>query len=270
MHMSNRFTAHLVSYVRPVQQIDVPGLNSVDSVLLTHGIDVPRESPGRLCASLANSAGGRRERSLAYPHGVPDRDDSTLSTERLILRRWKDRDRAPFARMNADPEVMRYFVRPLAGPESDALVDRIEAQFEERGFGLWAVERREDAAFLGFTGLATTVSLGFTGQASAALGTPLVPEAEVGWRFDRTAWGQGYATEAARAALRFGFDVVDLPEIVSFTTPLNVASRRVMERLGMHRDPAEDFDHPRIPEGNPLRRHVLYRLTRAEFRGTPD
>jgi ribosomal-protein-alanine N-acetyltransferase len=186
-------------------------------------------------------------------------------TERLILRRWLERDRAPFAEMNADPEVMRYFLQPLTGPDSDAMVGRIEARFEEHGFGLWAVERREDGAFLGFTGLATTASLGFVGPAEALLGPPPIPEAEVGWRFARFAWGQGYATEAARAALKFGFNTAELHEIVSFTSTLNLASVRVMERLGMQRDPVEDFEHPQIPEGHRLRRHVLYRLTRAEF-----
>jgi len=191
-----------------------------------------------------------------------------LETERLILRRWHERDRARFAAMNADSQVMRYFVQPLSGSESDALVDRFEARFEERGFGLWAVERRDDGVFLGFTGLASTASLGFVGSAESLLGPPPIPEAEIGWRFARFAWGQGYATEAARAALRFGFETAELPEIASFTSALNVASIRVMERIGLQRDPAGDFDHPRIPEGHPLRRHVLYRLSRAEY-GNP-
>jgi RimJ/RimL family protein N-acetyltransferase len=186
-----------------------------------------------------------------------------------VLRRWLDRDRAPFAEMNADPEVMRYFPRSLSGPESDAMVDRLEARFDENDFGLWAVERRKDRAFLGFTGLATTASLGFVGPAEALLGPPPIPEAEIGWRFARFAWGQGYATEAARAALEFGFETAGLREIMSITSALNIASMRVMERIGLQRDPSDDFDHPRIPEGNPLRRHVLYRLTRSEFLERP-
>lgn len=205
-------------------------------------------------------------RPLPYPPGVTEPQGPTLTTERLILRRWLERDRAPFAAMNADSQVMRYFVQPLSGPESDALVDRIEARFEERGFGLWAVERRDDGAFLGFTGLATTASLGFVGPAESQLGPPPIPEAEIGWRFASFAWGHGYATEAAGAALRFGFQTAELPEIVSFTSNLNVASIRVMERIGLLRDPAGDFDHPRIPEGHPLRWQVLYRLTGAQFR----
>jgi RimJ/RimL family protein N-acetyltransferase len=178
----------------------------------------------------------------------------TLTTARLILRRWRAADREPFARLNSDPTVMRHFVKPLTRDESDSLVDRIEAGFEENGFGLWAIERRDDGLFLGFTGLAVH-----------AFVAPFTPCVEVGWRFDPSAWGNGYATEAGRESLRFGFDEAGLPEIFSWTSPLNEPSIAVMERLGMHRDPADDFDHPRIPEGNPLRRHVLYRLRREEF-----
>jgi RimJ/RimL family protein N-acetyltransferase len=187
---------------------------------------------------------------------MPDHPHAALQTERLILRRWRDSDREPFARLNADPEVMRHFLRPLTREESDAFVDRIEARFVERRYGLWAVERREDAAFFGFTGLAYH-----------DFEAPFTPCVEVGWRFDRLAWGHGYATEAAREALRVGFVEAGLDEIVSFTSPLNAASVRVMERIGMHRDPADDFDYPTIPVGHPLRRHVLYRLTRDEFVG---
>ncbi|HEX7498515.1 MAG TPA: GNAT family N-acetyltransferase [Candidatus Limnocylindrales bacterium] len=178
----------------------------------------------------------------------------TLTTERLVLRRWLESDRAPLANLNADPEVMRHFLRPLSREESDAFVDRIEARFEERGYGLWAVERREDGAFLGFTGLAYQT-----------FEAPFTPCVEVGWRLDRFAWGHGYASEAAREALRFGFDEARLDEIVSFTSTGNVASVRVMERIGMHRDPAGDFDYPNVPAGHPLRRHVLYRLRAEDF-----
>jgi RimJ/RimL family protein N-acetyltransferase len=178
----------------------------------------------------------------------------TLLTERLILRRWHDADREPFARMNADPAVMRYFMRPLETAESDAFLERIEARFRADGYGLWAVERRDDAALLGLTGLAVQT-----------FEAPFTPCVEVGWRFVASAWGQGYATEAARAALRFGFETLGLAEIVSFTSPLNEASFRVMERLGMHRDPADDFEYPSRPPGHPLRLQVLYRLRREEF-----
>jgi RimJ/RimL family protein N-acetyltransferase len=172
-----------------------------------------------------------------------------LRTERLILRRWRDSDREPFVRMNADLEVMRYFVRPLTREESDAFVDRAERQFDELGYGLWAVEVQEGAPFIGYTGLWR--------HDYASLKSAV----EVGWRLDRPFWGYGYATEAARAALADGFERVGLREIVSFTSPLNVRSVAVMERLGMTREPNDDFDHPRVPEGHPLRRHVLYRMS---------
>jgi RimJ/RimL family protein N-acetyltransferase len=178
----------------------------------------------------------------------------TLTTERLILRRWRDEDREPFARMNADPIVMRHFVRSLSRAGSDALLDQLDAGFERHAFGTWAVERREDGRFLGFVGLSVPM-----------FDAPFNPCVEVGWRFDQFAWGNGYATEAARQALRYGFDEAGLAEIVSFTSALNERSIAVMERLGMHRDPADDFDDPRIAVGHPLRRHVLYRLRREEF-----
>lgn len=173
-----------------------------------------------------------------------------VETARLVLRRWTDADREPFAAMNADAEVMRHFPAPLDRAESDAFVDRIETGFDRLGFGLWALERRDDGAFLGFTGLAVVRP-----------DLPFAPAIEVGWRLASGAWGQGFATEAARAALRVGFESGHA-EIVSFTAVVNAPSRRVMERLGMRRDPADDFDHPALPDGSPLRRHVLYRQAR--------
>jgi RimJ/RimL family protein N-acetyltransferase len=177
----------------------------------------------------------------------------TLTTARLALREWRESDRAPFASLNADPEVVRYLSGPRARARSDALVDEIVAHWAEQGFGLWAVERRADGAFLGFTGLSRP-----------AFQAHFTPAVEVGWRLARHAWGHGYATEAGRAALDYGFEVLDLEEIVSFTVPANDRSRRVMERLGMSRVPADDFDHPRFALGHPLRRHVLYRLRHAD------
>jgi ribosomal-protein-alanine N-acetyltransferase len=169
----------------------------------------------------------------------------------LLLRGWREDDRAPFAALNADPEVMQHFPATLSRAESDALVDRIDAMFAEHGFGLWAVEVRASGEFIGFVGLAAwDFEAHFT------------PAVEVGWRLARSSWGHGYATEAAREAVTFGFDEAGLDEIVSFTSPGNTRSRAVMERLGMTRDPADDFDHPRLPVGHPLRRHVLYRLPR--------
>lgn len=156
--------------------------------------------------------------------------------------------------MNADPEVMEHFPTVLTREESDGYVGRVMESWGANGFGLWAIERLEDGTFVGFTGLTRP-----------RFDAPFMPAVEVGWRFARDAWGRGYATEAARASIAFGFDVVGLDEIVSFTSPANVRSWRVMERLGMTHDPADDFDHPRLPEGSPLRRHVLYRLRRSDW-----
>jgi RimJ/RimL family protein N-acetyltransferase len=174
-----------------------------------------------------------------------------LRTERLRLRRWRPEDRELFARLNADPKVVEYLPGALSRAESDALIARIEAGWYEDGYGLWAVEVPGVAPFVGFVGLST-----------ANFDARFTPAVEVGWRLAARAWGSGYATEAGRAALAYGFDDVGLNEIVSFTAQGNTRSRRVMERLGMRRDPADDFDHPRVAEGSQLRRHVLYRLDR--------
>lgn len=176
-------------------------------------------------------------------------EPTELRTDRLVLRRWRDADLAPFAALNADPEVVELLPGPLTPAESDAMVARIEATFDERGFGLWAVDVADTGAFTGFVGLWPT--------SFAAHFTPAV---EVGWRLARTHWHRGYATEAARVAMADGFDRLGLAEIVSFTSVLNQPWQRVMVRLGMTHDPADDFDHPRLPPGHRLRRHVLYRL----------
>ena len=175
-------------------------------------------------------------------------DGPELRTERLLLRRWRAQDRGPFAALNADPAVMEFFPAPLSREESDALVEAIEAGFERHGFGLWALEAREGGELLGFTGLAVP---GFEAH--------FTPAIEIGWRLARPAWGHGYATEAARAALEFGFEGADLDEVVSFAAAGNLRSRAVMERLEMRHDPADDFDHPSLPSGHPLQHHVLYR-----------
>lgn len=173
-----------------------------------------------------------------------------LRTSRLVLRGWRPEDLEPFAALNADPRVMQHFPAPLTRDQSDAFVrERIAPQFADRGFGLWALEVPGKAHFIGFTGLLV--------QTFEAHFTPCV---EVGWRVAFEHWGHGYATEAARAAVTFGFEEADLDEIVSFTAPANRRSIRVMERLGM--TPAGEFDHPRLPPGHPLQRHVLYRLRR--------
>ncbi len=170
-------------------------------------------------------------------------------TERLLLRRWRAEDREPFAAMNADPRVMEFFPALLSRVESDARVEAIERHWREHGFGLWAVEVPGVAAFVGFVGLSMP-------RFEAAF-TPCV---EVAWRLAAEFWGRGYATEAARAAVEFGFGRLGLKEIVSFTVPANVRSRRVMEKLGMTHEAEEDFEHPLLVVGHPLRRHVLYRL----------
>jgi RimJ/RimL family protein N-acetyltransferase len=172
----------------------------------------------------------------------------TARTHRLHLRFWRDEDLSAFAALNADPRVMEFFPKPLERAESDALVARIRDHFTRHGFGLWAVEVPGVADFVGFVGLSVP-------QFEAHF-TPCV---EIGWRLSCEHWGFGYASEAARAALDFGFGRLALDQIVSFTVPANRRSRGVMERIGMTRAPADDFDHPALPEGHPLRRHVLYR-----------
>jgi RimJ/RimL family protein N-acetyltransferase len=180
-----------------------------------------------------------------------------LRTPRLLMRQWGEADNAPFAALNADPEVMAHFPGTLTADESRALAYRYAARLEVDGYGIWAVEVLESGAFIGFVGLARpTWESAFT------------PCIEIGWRLGREAWGHGYATEAARAALRVAFTHVGLDEVVSFTAVGNVRSRAVMERLGMRRDVGGDFDHPRVAEGHPTRPHVLYRLAVADWAGS--
>jgi RimJ/RimL family protein N-acetyltransferase len=172
-----------------------------------------------------------------------------LRTERLILRDWRDSDLETFAALNADREVMRYFRAPLTREESDAFARRIRERLAAEGWGLWAVEVVDGPPFIGFVGLARQT-----------FEAPFTPAVEVGWRLARAAWGHGYAPEAARRALEVAFGDLGLDEVVSMTTVTNARSRRVMAKLGMTRDPADDFDYPLLPEAHPLRRHVLYRL----------
>ncbi|HUR73707.1 MAG TPA: GNAT family N-acetyltransferase [Sporichthya sp.] len=175
-----------------------------------------------------------------------------LRTERLLLRPWRASDRAPFAAMNADPEVVEFLNGPLSPAESDAFIQRVETSWATQGYGLWALEVVDGPEFIGYTGLW-----------DALFEAPFTPAVEVGWRLARAAWGHGYASEAARAALAYGYATRALPEVVSFTAAGNLRSRAVMERVGMVRDPAGDFEHPKVPAGSPLRHHVLYRLTPA-------
>lgn len=174
-----------------------------------------------------------------------------LRTDRLLLRCWSPEDRAAFAAINADPRVMEFLGDVLSREQSDALADRIEARFDRQGFGFWAVEVPGVVPFIGFVGLNVPM-----------FAAPFTPSVEVGWRLDPEFWGRGYASEAAHAVLEFAFDVLDLDEVVSFTTIGNTRSRRVMERIGMTHDVADDFDHPLVPNDSPLRAHVLYRIRR--------
>jgi RimJ/RimL family protein N-acetyltransferase len=176
-----------------------------------------------------------------------------VDTPRLRLRQWRAADRAPFAALNADPAVMEFFLSPLSRESSDASIDAWQSQLASRGWSNWALELKASGEFLGFTGLSIPRRV-----------LPFSPCVEVGWRLARKHWGQGYATEAARAALEVGFARLDLREIVSFTTVGNVRSRAVMERIGM-RDARQDFEYPGFPEGHPLRRHCLYRIAREEW-----
>jgi len=178
-----------------------------------------------------------------------------LSTPRLLLRRWRQTDREAFAELNADPIVMEHLHGVMSRSESDDFADKLDAGFDQHGYGVWAVELPGGAGFIGYTGLALP-----------AFEAHFMPAVEVGWRFAREHWGHGYATEAAQAAVADGFSRVGLNEIVSFTVPANVRSRRVMERIGMTHDPADDFDHPRFPSGHRLCRHVLYRLKADQWR----
>lgn len=174
-----------------------------------------------------------------------------LATERLLLRRWLASDVEPFAAINSDTVVMEHFPATLSSADSAALIERIERCFEERGYGLWAVELRDEAAFVGFVGLDTV-----------DIDVAFAPAVEIGWRLARPYWGRGITTEGATAAMGYAFGALGLPELVSYTAERNVRSRRVMERLGMRHDPAEDFSHPKLPSGHRLAHHVLYRRRR--------
>ena len=176
-----------------------------------------------------------------------------IITDRLILRSWQDEDRAPFAAINNDPEVMRYFPEVQSRSMSDASVDRRMAHDEKHGFCFWAVEVRESEAFAGFVGMEYIHD-----------GIPYAGSLEIGWRLAKEFWGQGLAPEGARACLTYAFSALKVPHIISFTSENNKPSRRVMEKLGMTHEPQHDFDHPGVPDGSPLKRHVLYRIQADE------
>jgi RimJ/RimL family protein N-acetyltransferase len=174
---------------------------------------------------------------------------NSLTTERLLLRRWRDSDRLPFQRLNADPSVMEFMPGYLAPDVSDKLIARIEEHFDRHGFGLFAAELLEENALIGFIGISVP-----------PFEAPFMPAVEIGWRLAFDFWGRGLATEGARALVRHAFETLSLSSLVSFTTPENLRSRRVIEKLGMTHDPVDDFEHPSLPQGHPLRRHVLYRI----------
>ena len=172
-----------------------------------------------------------------------------LETPRLLLRPWRESDREPLQRMNADPRVMEFFAAPLSPAESDRMIDRMQAHIAQHRFGFFAAELRATGEFIGFAGIS-----------HVPFEAHFTPCIEIGWRLAAAYWNRGIATEGARECLRYAFQELALPEVVAFTVPANLRSRHVMEKLGMSYSPADDFQHPRLPEGHPLRPHVLYRV----------
>ncbi|OGN55311.1 MAG: GNAT family N-acetyltransferase [Chlamydiae bacterium RIFCSPHIGHO2_12_FULL_44_59] len=179
----------------------------------------------------------------------------TVRTKRLILRPWQESDLEPFAQLNADPRVREYFPGILSREESDASVKLMSNHIEKCGWGFWAASLIETGEFIGMIGLEDVY-----------FKAHFTPAVEIGWRLAFDYWGKGYATEGAQAALQYGFESLNLNEIVSFTTLENMRSRHVMKKIGMHHDPKDDFDHPKLPEGHPLRRHMLYRLNKTDWK----
>jgi len=177
-----------------------------------------------------------------------------IRTPRLLLRPWRDEDREPFTAMNADPAVMEFFPACLTREESDKGMAWFQSDYQTHGFGMLAAELLGEAPFIGFIGIQ-----------KVPFDAPFTPAIEIGWRLARPFWNHGLATEGASAVLSYGFRKLDLNEIVSFAVPANVQSRRVMQKIGMRHDHASDFDHPKLPEGHPLRRHVLYRLSKTDW-----
>jgi len=178
-----------------------------------------------------------------------------IETDRLILRPWCKEDHDPFAELNADPRVMEYFPSILSRQESDKLAKKISSKINEQGWGLWAVSVPGVADFIGFIGLSVP-----------SFDAHFTPAVEVGWRLAHEYWGRGYATEGAKAVIKYGFEKLSLEEIVSFTAEQNHRSTSVMKRIGMHHDPSDDFDHPSLPKEDRLCRHVLYRVHATEWR----
>lgn len=173
-----------------------------------------------------------------------------IVTDRLILRSWRESDRAQFALMNNDPDVMQYFPSTQPRDVSDKSFDKRAAHDKEHGFCFWAAELKETGAFIGFIGMEITHE-----------GMPFAGAPEIGWRLNKEHWGLGLAPEGAKACLAYAFSHLKAREVVSFTTTNNLPSQRVMQKIGMRHEPDYDFDHPDVPDGNPLKRHVLYRIT---------
>lgn len=175
-----------------------------------------------------------------------------VATERLLLRQWREEDFPQFAHMNADPEVMEYFPQLLSREESDTFATHIMQLIEKRGWGLWALELKDEKTFVGFTGLHESWS-----------GLPFPQEIEIGWRLAKPFWGRGLACEAAKRVLQYGFEELNLHKIISFTSVINLRSQRLMARIGLQ-DTGRNFAHPKVPVG-PLREHVLFELHRTEY-----
>jgi RimJ/RimL family protein N-acetyltransferase len=213
------------------------------------------EEPDRDRRHCGGLTGRRPVRDRTAASTVATVEFEAIRTDRLVLRPWRPEDKGPFAAMNADPTVMEFFAATLSRSESDALADTFAAEMAKYGFCPWAVEVGDGATFAGFIGLHNVPAY-----------LSFAPAVEIGWRLARPWWGRGLATEGAGAALRFGFEALELDEIVSFTAVVNERSQRVMQRLGMTRASREDFDHPHVPEGHLVRPHVLYRLTATDWR----
>lgn len=180
-----------------------------------------------------------------------------IETERLILRTWHEDDLDPMFKINQDPKVMEYFPALVNKEETHNFIDRIFKHQDARGYALYAVELKSTHEMIGFIGLLH--------RTKAELDVPFNPSNEIGWRLSSKHWGKGLATEGAKAVLDYAFCVLDLPEIVSFTVVNNNKSRRVMEKIGLHHDSNDDFDHPKLTDESPLKRHVLYRLTKKKY-----
>lgn len=179
----------------------------------------------------------------------------TINTHRLILRQWQDSDLTPFATLNADPRVREFFPGLMSREESDHSVKLMSDHIARCGWGLWAASLIDTGEFIGFIGLEEVYF-----QAH------FTPAVEIGWRLAFNHWGKGYATEGAKAVLAYGFENLNLEEVVSFTAVQNMRSRRIMEKIGMHHDSKDNFDHPKLSENHPLRRHVLYRIKKSDYR----